>query len=170
MKKYTIEDLRNGLCAVEYNLGDSLTDLQELLIKAFPNDDLKPCGGSNYYYASSTHNGRWWFDWDNSLRLPVQPLKDFLEPEFKRGDRVLVSQDNSAWFKRTFITTIEGSRCPYICIGQYQEEKLNNGQPFDITLWPYIKPLEDKPEITEYTIEDISKLTGTPAHLIRIKK
>ena len=80
MKKYTIEDLAQGRCAV-INDG-SVEELREVLRRAFPEDcDYKnwvnDWARSNYYY--SIHSGKWIRR--SYTPVPAQSVKDFLVEE-----------------------------------------------------------------------------------------
>jgi hypothetical protein len=70
----------------------------------------------------------------------------------KRGDKVLVWNSNEELAKkRIFVCEIEGTKYPYICVTQSQEEKFINGYGFDIAFWKNIKPLPEK-EIAKDTL------------------
>ena len=71
--KYSIEDLRNGKCAV-INDG-TLEELREFLKLAFPNDKTTIGGGAEVY---SKYNQIEWCA-DNEYGLPTQSVKDFLK-------------------------------------------------------------------------------------------
>src|SRR5690606_38919074 len=85
--KYTIEDLRNGKCAVKND--GTVEELNEVLRLAFPSDKSVIEGANKYYYASS-NKGEWRGSYYSSNDLPVQSVKDFLDrrEDFKHGDEV----------------------------------------------------------------------------------
>lgn len=64
----------------------------------------------------------------------------------KRGEKVLVSSGR-VYLERIFLTTIEGSRYPYICVTKDAEQKYLDGQTFTFHQWINIKPIP-KDEIT----------------------
>lgn len=76
--KYTIEDLKNGKCAVKSD--GTFEELTKVLKLAFPNDKLehKHYNQNAYYYLYK--DGIWC--WQFSAGLPSQSVKDFLEEEF----------------------------------------------------------------------------------------
>jgi hypothetical protein len=77
MKKYTIEDLAQGRCAV-INDG-SVEELREVLRRAFPDDCDIPTGSSQFYRRSWADPRDWGV---GDLRnLPTQSVKDFLVVE-----------------------------------------------------------------------------------------
>lgn len=75
----TIENLRDGKCILVYdNTSDKITDLREIIKKAFPNDKMSP-SGSKYYWAAINN-----YSWDYSnykhyKNLPEFPLKEFIK-------------------------------------------------------------------------------------------
>ena len=77
MKKYTIEDLSNGICAV-INDG-TLDELKGVLTLAFP-QSKQVLGGTFLFYFKSIHYS---FEWscENYTDLPKQGVKCFLEAE-----------------------------------------------------------------------------------------
>jgi hypothetical protein len=70
----------------------------------------------------------------------------------KRGDKVLVwnNHEENA-IECIFLTEIEGTKYPYICVTQSEEEKFINGNVFDIAFWKNMKPLPEK-EIAKDTL------------------
>lgn len=161
--KYTIKDLSEGKCAIKND--GTLEELKEVLTKAFPKDITPPQGSSDYYYGKE---GVW--DSTDFTNLPTQSIKDFLIPEFKRGDVVEVSNDGTRWVKRIYLSSIEGYREPHILVSSQTEDNFKNGEHFTIVFSQYIRPVQE--EIVELTFEDITngKGVGVPPHLIRIKK
>lgn len=85
--KYTIEDLRNGKCAVRND--GMLGELRKVLSLAFPLDGSFIEGLNKYYFASG-YKGTWAGCSEYYNNLPSQSVKDFLniEEEFKWGDEV----------------------------------------------------------------------------------
>ena|SRR5690606_933140 len=85
--KYTIEDLRNGKCAVKND--GTVEELKKVLRLAFPSDNSVIEGAHKYYYSSS-HEGEWMGSSYPRNDLPVQSVKNFLDrrEDFKHGDEV----------------------------------------------------------------------------------
>lgn len=74
--------------------------------------------------------------WDEFLKA--------MTPQFKRGDRVLVSDESSDdghWCERTYLTTIEGSSFPYLVVDEGSSEEFASGKKFHYTCYKYIKPV-----------------------------
>lgn len=163
--KYTIEDLKNGKCAV---LNDStVEELNKVLRLAFPK--LATVRGSyKFYYKHSIYKTWGCSDVEN---LPYQSVKDFLSFTPKRGDLVEVKYEGDEWVKRIYLGVIEGAYCPYITVNGLDEDNYRNGNLFGIMNFSHMREIK-KEEIVELTMEDISngKGTGIPSHLIRIKK
>lgn len=72
--KFTIEDLREGRCAV-INDG-TIEELREVVCKAFPNDEMLCNGMAVYYFRNAKSHGNWISY--NATALPVQSVRDFL--------------------------------------------------------------------------------------------
>lgn len=165
--KYTIEDLRNGKCAVKND--GTLEELREVLRLAFPKDDCNLSGTAIFYFKNFKSTGEW--DCTSNIALPIQSVKDFLEPQFTRGDIVEVSNHAEGWERRIYLTTVEGAYLPHVVVNVADEEKYTEGDQFGITTFRKIREV-GKEKIVELTMEDISegKGRGIPPYLIRIKK
>jgi hypothetical protein len=89
------------------------------------------------------------------------------ETEFKRGDKVLVWYDESYACERIFLTKIEGTIYPYICVSKSRESDFLEGTVFNITPW---KNCKHAPKFIELTLQDISdgKGVGVDPKLIKI--
>jgi hypothetical protein len=74
---YTIEDLKNGKCAV-INDG-TLEELREVLDLAFPIDRV-PVGGFDKYYFALGNKGIW-TSASQQIIMHTQSVKDFLKKE-----------------------------------------------------------------------------------------
>lgn len=72
--KFTIEDLKNGKCAVKND--GSVEELREVLRRAFPRDSAIVSGGASYYMKMDGGSKDW--DCSDSPDLPYQSLKDFI--------------------------------------------------------------------------------------------
>lgn len=154
MAKFTIKDLAEGKCAVKSD--GTLEELNKVLKAAFPSSGRAVCGDKPFYYK---YIDGFWASWYKT-KLPVQSVKDFLEelesPKLpKRGDRILVSNDNGRWNKRTFITFIEGDLRPVVCVDTSHESNFKDGKKFSTYHWCYWKPIEKK--VLEVTLEDVAK-------------
>jgi hypothetical protein len=144
--KYTIEDLRNGKCAVRND--GTVEELIEVLSLAFPKDKgAYLIGGAHKFYYKSPYNN-WGFFIHNSTELPTQSVKDFLEPEFKRGDKVMVGGH-----ERIFLAKIDGAKYPYMYVSTLSEDNFLSGKPFRIASARKVEPIFKK-EVPEYTMEE----------------
>jgi hypothetical protein len=82
---------------------------------------------SNFYYPAD---------------LVIEQLEKQETFKPKRGDKVLVWDDEEQnAIERIFITQVEGSTYPYICVDTRDENDFINGNSFRICLWKNIKPL-----------------------------
>ena len=100
--KYTIEDLRNGKCAVIHD--GTLKQLQEVIKLAFPKS-TPPSGNSTYYFKDN-YNDSW--DYDVYSDLPKQSVKDFLKSEIVWGEEVeakLVKGANFGTMQYYYVST-----------------------------------------------------------------
>lgn len=75
MGKFTIEDLRNGNCAVTND--GTLEELKNVLRLAFPNDPTQVIG-TYLYYQRSIVKKKEWEGTNGVLHIPAQSVKDFL--------------------------------------------------------------------------------------------
>ena len=103
MKKYNIEDITNGNCAV---INDGTLEELRLVIKlANPSDGLPP-GGTNLYYWLEDNTKLWRAD--NHTSFPAQSVKDFLnEPikitdvkQLRVGDKIKILTEPMTWSDR----------------------------------------------------------------------
>ena len=166
---YTIKDLAEGRCAVKND--GTREEIKEVMNKAFPND-LHIFGTSKYYFKKIVGNEEWDETSDAStLLIPIQSVKDFLQPQFERGEEVKVrDKEGDIWIKRLYLTTVPELTFPHICVEGGYEERYKAGNCGAVTCWRYIDKIEKEEEkIVELTLEDISEKTGIPVHLIRIK-
>lgn len=63
-----------------------------------------------------------------------------IEP--KRGDLVNACDDfPEKSQKAIYLTTIEGTSYPYICVASFYEDKFKAGEKVEIDQWKYIQPL-----------------------------
>ena len=163
---YTIEDLKNGKCAV-INDG-TVEELREVLKLAFPNDNTIPVGDSYCYYSL----GNMWFSELTHVSLPTQSVKDFLKPQLKRGDMVWVSnrsiEDAIKWkSERIFLVEIKGANNQFICVIDYNNKEFKEGKEFGIISWKYAVPVQEENEVT-MTVKEIEEKLGIKnLHIVR---
>ena len=98
----------------------------------------------NYTVEYFATKGQYKNDWE-----------EVFEEQFVRGELVEVKNNGFVgWKKRIYVTTIEGSTAPYICVD-------NGGsldEPFDTTKWEQIRKIKAAYKVTR---EEIGKLLGT---------
>jgi len=103
------------------------------------------------------------------IEIPVKKEKE--KP--KRGDEIWVSDTiDGNHEKRIFLAYIEGAKSPVVTVAKGDESNFKQGKPFSTVQWRYYKRIEEKDQIVELTMEDISngKGVGIKPELIRIKK
>ncbi len=148
--KYTIEDLRNGKCAIENN-GTS-EELKKIIKLAFPYSTV-PSGTSRYYYKH--YYSKSW-DYDVKTNLPIQSVKDFLEPEFVWGERIGYMGSDNKYF---FVGMNPSRKDSVICVN---EDGVVYGFHRD-----YVGKIDP---IREFTMQEIADKFELPVEQIRIKK
>ena len=74
---FTIDDLRNGRCAIihDYSSDYSIKVLRDVLAFAFPNDLSSTYGSTNYYFAIEDNNDFW--ECNSKTDLPTQSAIKF---------------------------------------------------------------------------------------------
>lgn len=167
--KYTIEDLRNGKCAVKND--GTLEELDKVLRKAFPEDIERLCyiGSPDRIYCChrKKHNSNQWiqcYEWEK-IDLPTQSVKDFLSFSPKRGDVVLVrNREGQEWKPLVLASEIKGAIFSIACVVSGHEDKFNNGEEFAVMLWKQMKPLE-QPE--EMTLKEVCKELGRDIKIVK---
>jgi hypothetical protein len=89
---------------------------------------------------------------------------ELVEPQFKRGDKVLVRDSNNEdWDERIFLTEIKGGDCPYIVVNADDEVLFHSGYEFAYTEYVQIKPL---PQVEEMTLEEVCKELGREIKIV----
>jgi hypothetical protein len=117
----------------------------------FIGKELKIISYDKYFNSFHTDS-----DWHYPTDLVIEQLeKQETEIETfkpKRGDKVLVWDYYEEYAEeRIFLTEIEGTEYPYVCVNKDTEEHFINGNVFDTTKWKNIKPLPKK-EIPKDTL------------------
>lgn len=153
---FTIEDLSLGKCAV-INDG-TLEQLHEVLKLAFPNDGSHVRGDYKFYSMDSGNSNEWYPV--DTISLPIQSVKDFLNTELKRGDLVWVSDNvtrpDSKDLKVIFLTKIEGAKYPFIVVSPSDESNYRNGEVFVTNEYKYATKVKE----VCMTVEEIEKALG----------
>ena len=160
---YTIEDWKNGKCAV-INDG-TVAELNEFLKLA--GVECVVVGNYVFYWAKKDY-----YDCGDSTELPTQSVKDFLKPQLKRGDMVWVSDvsvedaiKNKS--ERIFLVEIEGAKLPFRCVAEYDNDDFKNGNTFDVAPWNYAVPVQEENEVT-MTVKEIEEKLGIKnLHIVR---
>ena len=95
-------------------------------------------------------------DWFHASRF------ELVEPQFKRGDRVLVYDScGTTYGEKIFIAYIEGAKRPFMCVDWSSEDKFNNGERFGIVDYAQAKPIPTNKTVTlELTDEQLEKIRG----------
>lgn len=87
---------------------------------------------------------------------PISMIEEHLLPfelELpKKGDRILVSDDEEKWEERIFLNYIEELLYPILCIPLYEEDDFKNGEKVRICLWKHWKPIPEKIKLTKQEI------------------
>ena len=77
------------------------------------------------------------------------------ECEFKRGERIIVWDNENENDERIFIAYIEWAYSPYVCVTNEDEEDFTRWNPFGFFSWKYA---EKKPTHSPEDIENAKKL------------
>ena len=162
--KYTIEDLRNGKCAV-INDG-TLEELKEVIQLAFPFAGI-PLGSYNYYYNG--YQDGYWACSSDEPDIPVQSVKDFLKPKSGYPKVMWVSDYSDFRDARKRVVFME--KCGWFIAWHSSDTIEKAEKEFFTTPWKYAKDIEE-PQIVELTFKDISegRGVGVDPSLIRIKE
>jgi len=156
MKKYTIKDLREGLCAAKND--GTLDEMQEVLMLAFPKDNYRfgnnaYINGANLFLANKSDPDRWMVA--DKTNLPTQSVKDFLEWKPELGDMVLVrDNDQREWEPRIFLAEIVNANTPFTAVCDGDEDDFRDGLIFSTIPWAQMKQIE-APEPSEPPIKTI---------------
>ena len=160
MNEKLIKKLAAGEIAVKND--GTLEQLREVLKAAFTEDDSETNGNYNYYFMHSQSAKTW--DCVNHTTIPSHPISDFYtedQPEFVRGEVVEVrDMEADNWQKRIYLTKIEGSTHPYICVVYAHEDRFKLNKEFDIIYWRQIRKLEPVVKHIEVTRNEIAAWKG----------
>lgn len=131
--KYTIEDLRNGKCAL-INDG-TLEELSTVINAAFPEDSssVEVWGSFKYYSKSFLSDDEGIWRCSNTITLPVQSVKDFIiEKEFTLPEKwcVKVTEENKDIIHRW---KLDNTKCIFTTPGHYVEYDGKWGSTSDYT-------------------------------------
>ena len=147
MKKYTIEDARNRIVAIEND--GTIEQMDEALRLIFPKDDYRISTGmllgikKSRFFAARLLDNKYW-DYLDKTDLPTQSVKDFLEWKPVRGEMVLVGQGE----ERIFLAEIKGALQPYVVVFSGYEKRYRDGLSFLTTLHSEMsQPPEPEPLI-----------------------
>lgn len=99
--------------------------------------------GKEYKIVKQT-NDKFWFITDKGTKEYTYLIHSALfklvdKPQFKQGDKVLVSKDGVEWFERLFVLEYKGN---YYC-------ETDSGKSL-LIYWEYIKPYEDEIKVGDW--------------------
>lgn len=101
---------------------------------------------------------------DASWYYPLSEIEKHLVEEFERGEWVEVRNSvGSEWTPGIFLTEIESSKYPFICVTGTDAEKFKSNEQFFTNNWKQIRKLK-----TKITLEEISKVFGVDVDKIEI--
>jgi hypothetical protein len=172
--KYTIEDLIKGKVAIRND--GTKDELIKVLSLAFPQDpflkrhpDGKATNGydmlaANFYYLG-IDSTLYWERGSSSPNIPVQSVKDFLEPSFEWGEEVEVRfSSNAPWLRRFYV-----DKSPH----KSKVEKFITVDSVGLSgVYSIIRKIKEPDPIliVELTLNDIATKFGIPVENIKIKK
>lgn len=99
-------------------------------------------GSNNYTKAQILFN-----QWNNPTE---ESPKIETEWKPKRGDRVLVWDDEDDPIERIFLAKIEGAKNPIVVVNGDYKNEFENNEPFDSSQYEYMKPLPIEPKETDF--------------------
>lgn len=76
----------------------------------------------------------------------------------KKGERVLVSDNEDNWSEKIFFCYMEECILPYITVSDAYEDRYLKGEKIALVSWQYCKPLE--PTVKELTLQEIAEKFG----------
>lgn len=140
--EYTIGDLKNGKCAIDFSVEKNLKKLRLLLKSVSGKDWAEPSGRYKYYYIKP--NGNW--DCTDDIELPSRPVFYFLDQlnrtEEKSLPRVMWVSDNVNFTtkQKRVVVIIKNNR--YIAWGR--AKTIEEAEEIDHTVtWKYAKEIEE---------------------------
>lgn len=93
------------------------------------------------------------FETLEQLTKVVEYLKSFEKPEFKRGDRIIVWNENGKKGERIFFEYVEGNKKPFMCINGANEDHYKTKKPFSTAMWEFAEPIPQPKQITKDEIK-----------------
>ena len=175
MKKYTIEDLREGR-VILVNDG-TLEQLREVLAEAFPIDTYITLGSSELYGLDTSSTIPLWDGCkvleDHQALLPTQSAADFLREEKEdqwipeEGELVEVSDDGSFSnsYKVRFIVELKGRDYSVLTDHRLDADSYDNPKStFNSEQWKFMRQIKS----TEVTLAQIAEKFGCEVSEIKI--
>jgi hypothetical protein len=150
--KPTIENLRNGLCAVRND--GTLEELNRVMKLAFNQDGF--VAPYKFYWKG--------FCKDYTI-LPSFSVKEFLQPEFPRVMMVGNCRNIGSWLKRLVYGKIGNWWYAYSNIDSINE--LTDDVP--LNPWKYAEEIEEEPTL-ELTLDQIAEKFNVSVDKLKIKK
>lgn len=97
------------------------------------------------------------FPYSNSLEQlteVVEYLKSFEKPKFKRGDKILVwNNDITSSSERIFFEYLDGNQFPFMCVDKSDEDCYENNTSFSTAMWKFAEPIPQPKQITKDEIK-----------------
>lgn len=100
-------------------------------------------------------NGRFpYCDTLEQLTEVVEYLKYFEKQEFKRGDEILVwNQDDATKSNRIFFEYLDGNEYPFMCVSIHYESEFKNNTNFLTAMYKFAEPITKPKQITKDEIK-----------------
>lgn len=84
----------------------------------------------------------------------VEYLKSFEKPKFKRGDKILVwDNDITSSSERIFFEYLDGNQSPFMCVDKSDEDCYENNTSFSTAMWKFAEPIPQPKQITKDEIK-----------------
>lgn len=124
----------------------------KFLVENGGRNDANWGGESGYYYFIGDDGV---IDWAFLYQDISEGYTEMHLPEdLKRGDMVEVSDAKVVWEKRIFITEINGSEYPFVCVSKSSESVFHLGKTFDVKVWKHCR------KVSTITREEAEKQLG----------
>ena len=124
-------------------------------------------GNTHIYYGIISEKGKDFrcYHLEDVKKYNVKIIELPEECEFKRGDTVLVSDDEDfrEQYQYIYLTEIKGADFPFRCVADGQENNFYNDNKFCTAGWKYCKAIPKPEKINlslKETIEIVSKSLG----------